>query len=224
MRVAHDGEYARRGGTTAGVGSVQLLDLKTGIDFGASGNLKEFSPTGFSPVSDAISTWSEAAVAELAFRLPPLRHDLQFAVEVFPFLANGLIPRQDCWVFLNGLFVYYHMVKASVEMVFTVPREVFSPRANRLSFALPNATAPKDLAVGDDLRLLGLSFVRLSANDPAVAPAARAEPATTAPAAAPEAAARTTATPRVPATPAAAAGGRAEPARPPLARGRRTSP
>ena len=194
---------------------MQLLDLKTGIDFGQSGNLKEFSPAGFSPVSDTISTWSEASVAELWFRLPPLRHDLRFAIEVFPFLANGRLSQQACWVFLNGLFIHYQRVKGSIDMVFTVPREVFSPRANRFAFALPDATAPKDLGAGDDLRLLGLGFVRLSAGDPAAAPAAPAEPQ---PATGPGA------SPRAPAAAPAAAGERAGPARsPPLARGRRSS-
>jgi hypothetical protein len=142
---------------------VQVLNFKTGIDFGANGNLKEFSPIGFAAAPDAISTWSEAAVAELAFRLPPLRHDVQFTIEVFPYLADGLIPQQACWVFLNGLFVNYRSVKAPVELTFMVTRDRLAPGANRLSFALPNATAPKDLNLGDDLRLLGLSFVKLSA-------------------------------------------------------------
>lgn len=145
---------------------MQVLNFKTGIDFGASGNLKEFSPAGFSPTPDNVSTWSEASVAELIFRLAPARHDVRFAIEVFPFLADGRIPQQQCWVFLNGLFVHYHSIRAPVEMIFTVSRDLFSPRPNRLSFALPNATAPKDLNVGDDLRLLGLGFVTLTAGPP----------------------------------------------------------
>jgi hypothetical protein len=140
-----------------------VLNFQIGIDFGANGNLKEFSPVGFSAAPDAVSTWSEAAVAELTFRLPPLRHDVQFTVEVFPYLADGLISQQACWVFLNGLFVHYHSVKSPVELTFTVTRDRLIPGANRLSFVLPNATAPKDLKLGNDLRMLGLSFVKLHA-------------------------------------------------------------
>jgi hypothetical protein len=142
---------------------VELLNSKTGIDFGANGNLNEFSPVGFSLPPDVVSTWSEAAVAELAFRLPPLRHDVRFVIEVFPYLADGLIAAQGCWVFLNGLFVHYSTVRTPVELAFTVARARLNPGANRLSFALPNATAPKDLRLGDDLRLLGLGFVKLTA-------------------------------------------------------------
>jgi len=145
---------------------VQVLNFKIGIDFGAHGNLKEFSPVGFSDAPDAVSTWSEASVAEVIFRLPPLRHDLRFTIEVFPYLADGLISQQGCWVFLNGLFVHYCSVKTPVELTFTVTRDRLTPGANRLSFALPNATSPKDLHLGDDLRLLGLSFVKLSAGPP----------------------------------------------------------
>jgi hypothetical protein len=145
---------------------MELLNFKTGINFGANGNLNDFSPTGFSPDPDAVSTWSQAAVAELAFRLPPLRHDVRFTIEVFPYLADGLIVRQGCWVFFNGLFVNYSTVKTPVELTFTIPRVRLNPGANRLSFALPDATSPKDLELGDDLRLLGLSFVKLSAGPP----------------------------------------------------------
>ncbi len=144
---------------------MQVLNFKTGIDFGANGNLKEFSPVGFSAPPDEISTWSDASVAELIFRLPPLRHDLRFAIEVFPYLADGLIAQQGCFVFFNGLFAHYHAVRTPVELIFTVSRERLSARANRLSFALPNATSPSDLKLGDDLRMLGLSFVKLSASD-----------------------------------------------------------
>jgi hypothetical protein len=146
---------------------VQVLNFNTGITFGSSGNLREFSPIGFSPNPDDVSTWSEAPVAELTFRLPPLRHDVQVSVEVFPYLADGLIPQQSCWVYFNGLFVYFCAVRSPQEMVFTISRDMLNPRANRLSFALPNATSPHELNVGDDLRQLGLSFVKLSAGPPA---------------------------------------------------------
>jgi hypothetical protein len=163
---------------------VQVLNFKTGIDFGANGNLKEFSPVGFAAAPDDISTWSEASVAELAFRLPPLRHDLRFAIEVFPFLADGRIARQDCWVFFNGLFAHYQAIKTPVELIFTVVRAILNPGENRLSFALTNATSPSDLKLGNDLRMLGLGFVKLSASDAA---AAVPSPVPGTPAAAPDA-------------------------------------
>jgi hypothetical protein len=163
---------------------VQVLNFKTGIDFGTNGNLKEFGPVGFAAAPDDISTWSEASVAELAFRLPPLRHDLRFAIEVFPFLADGRIARQDCWVFFNGLFAHYQAIKTPVELIFTVVRAILNPGENRLSFALPNATSPSDLKLGNDLRMLGLGFVKLSASDAA---AAVPSPVPGTPAAAPDA-------------------------------------
>jgi hypothetical protein len=142
---------------------VQLLNLKTGIDFGAAGNLREFEPVGFSATSDAVSTWSEAGTAQILFRLAPARGDLAFTIELFPYLGEGKIAQQSCWVFFNGLFVHYEGVRAPIEMRFTVPRDALNPRASRLSFALPDAASPKALDLGDDLRLLGLSFVKLTA-------------------------------------------------------------
>jgi hypothetical protein len=140
-----------------------MLSFQTGITFGHGGNLKDFSPTGFSLTPHEVSTWSEAPMAELAFRLPPVRSDLRFSIEVFPFLGNGVIPQQGCWIFFNGGFVSYASVRAATELNFSVPLDLLYPRLNRLSFAFPNAVSPRELNIGDDLRLLGLSFLRLSA-------------------------------------------------------------
>lgn len=145
---------------------MQLLNFKTGISFGAGGNLREFSPAGFSPTPDEVSSWSEASVAEVTFRLPPLRHDLRFTVEVFPYLVEGLLNQQTCWVFFNGSFAHYQTVRTPVEMIFTVSRELLNPRANRLCFALPDAISPSQLNVSDDMRMLGLSFVKINAGPP----------------------------------------------------------
>lgn len=142
------------------------MNFKTGITFGANGNLREFSPVGFSSTPDEISTWSEAPVAEVTFRLPPLRHDVQFGIEVFPFLADGGILQQLCWIYFNGLFVHFSAVKAPIEMGFTISRDLLNPRANKLAFALPNATSPQQLNLGEDRRQLGLSFVKLTAGPP----------------------------------------------------------
>jgi hypothetical protein len=143
---------------------VQVLDFNTGIDFGATGNLKEFSPAGFSPRPDKVSTWSEKSFVELSFRAPPLRRDLGIKLQVFPFLPDGApIAKQDCWVHVNGLMVHFCSITSPSEIAFTVSREIISPRANRLSFVLPNAISPSELSLGNDLRKLGLAFVKLSA-------------------------------------------------------------
>ena len=143
---------------------MQVIDFNTGIDFGVTGNLKEFSPAGFSHKPDDVSTWSEKPFVELKFRVPALRRDLGITVQVFPFLPEGApITKQDCWVYVNGLMVHFCSVTAPSEIAFTVSREIVSPRANRLSFVLPNAASPSELNLGDDLRKLGLAFVKLSA-------------------------------------------------------------
>ena len=143
---------------------MQVLDFNTGIDFGAKGNLKEFSPSGFSSDSDEVSTWSEKPFVELSFRVPPLRRDLRVTVQVFPYLPERTsVRKQDCWVFCNGLLVHFCSLEAPSEIEFTVSREILNPRANRFTFVLPDAVSPKDLNRGDDLRKLALAFVKLNA-------------------------------------------------------------
>ena len=53
-----------------------------------------------------------------------------------------------------------HLEPADIE--FMMSREILNPRANRLSFVLPDAVSPNELRLGDDLRKLALAFVRLS--------------------------------------------------------------
>jgi hypothetical protein len=143
---------------------VQVLDFAIGIDCGARGNLKEFSPIGFAVSADEFSTWTIEPLAEFSFRLPPLRRDLQITSVVLPFLAEeASLTKQDCWIYLNGLFVHFCSVTAQSEISFTVAREGFSPRVNRVSFVLPNATSPKALGRGEDIRTLGLAFSRVAA-------------------------------------------------------------
>jgi hypothetical protein len=143
---------------------VQLLDFNAGIDFGAKGNLKEFSPAGFSSHPDQLSTWSEKPFVELSFRVPLLQRNLRLTIQVFPYLPEGSwVTRQDCWVHLNGLLVHFCSVTAPSDIELTIPREIINPRANRLSFVLPSAVSPSELRLGDDLRQLGLAFVKLSA-------------------------------------------------------------
>ena len=94
----------------------------------------------------------------------PLRRDLKITIQVFPFLPDRApVARQDCWIHVNGLLVHFCSVAAPSEISFTVSREIISPRANRLSFVLPNALSPNELKLGDDLRKLGLAFVKLNA-------------------------------------------------------------
>jgi hypothetical protein len=143
---------------------VQLLDFSVGIDFGIRGNLREFSPAGFSTNADDSSTWTEQMTAELSFRVPPLRSDLRVTIEATPFIAERSgIAEQDCWIFLNGLFVQFHKLRDSAEIILNLSRDQFALRGNRLSFVLPNAASPYELGIGDDIRLLGLAFTRLTA-------------------------------------------------------------
>ena len=77
---------------------------------------------------------------------------------VSPYLADGRIAHQECWIFLNGLFVLHQAITIRTEISFEMAREAIGPRPQRLSFTLPNAVSPRDLGLGGDLRLLGLAF------------------------------------------------------------------
>jgi len=142
---------------------MQTLDFNTGIDFGEQGNLREFNPVGFSTIPDKVSTWTEKPFAELSFQLPPLRRDLKLGIQVFPYLAEEFgINKQDCWIFFNGLLAHFYTARQPVEISLSIPRDFCNPRLNRLSFVLPNAVSPSDIKRGNDLRMLGWAFVRLS--------------------------------------------------------------
>ena len=96
--------------------------------------------------------------------MPPLRRDLRVTIQVFPYVPDRTpVRKQDCWVFCNGLLAHFCSIEAPSEIEFTMSRALLNPRANRLSFVLPDAASPKDLNLGDDLRKLALAFVKLNA-------------------------------------------------------------
>ena len=143
---------------------MQVLDFNTGIDFGLTGNLKEFSrpasargPTRSAPGAKAVRR-AEFSGAAAAARSGD--HGAGLSVSAGRRAAHqaGLL------VYVNGLMVHFCSIMAPSEIAFMVSREIISPRANRLSFVLPNAISPSELNLGDDLRKLGLAFVKLSAS------------------------------------------------------------
>jgi hypothetical protein len=64
---------------------------------------------------------------------------VRFSIEVFPYLAEGAIPRQGCFVYFNGLFVHYQSVRTPLELTFTVARDLLSRTRKRLDREAANA-------------------------------------------------------------------------------------
>jgi hypothetical protein len=136
-----------------------LLDFESGIIFGKSGNWLDFDPKGFSKAPDEISTWTVDNTAQLTFQLKKSQNFV-LSLELYPYLADGKIISQSLWIFLEGRFINCHVIKDPVEITIPMYREMLNSRSNRISFAIPDAKSPNELGLGDDLRKLGLAFVR----------------------------------------------------------------
>jgi glycosyltransferase involved in cell wall biosynthesis len=131
------------------------------ISFGASGNYREFNPVGFDVDSDLNSTWAATPVAELSFEIPLVGKKLLCEVQVSPPSAASVVSQQDCWVFVNGRFLFFKSIRERSTFAFTVPLYMLRNRANLVSFVMPNAETPGDSRIGDDITTYRLCFVRM---------------------------------------------------------------
>jgi hypothetical protein len=126
------------------------------ITFGRHGTATNLHCVGIDFLEEGDHSWTTAPVAELDIQLPFARHDVVFELIAAPFLIPGVVPVQNVFIFMSGMFVGFCAVTDHGSRSFPVHRSVVSGRAARLSLVIPTATSPKASHQGDDMRDLGL--------------------------------------------------------------------
>jgi len=103
------------------------------------------------------SRWTEGTRATFIFGLEQLGQGL-LRLKIAPFLAPGKLTEQRLIVELNGevLTVQTLNKQEPEEYSIELPERLLRER-NVLSFATPDARAPRDLGIGDDPRRLGIN-------------------------------------------------------------------
>ncbi|HBK07396.1 MAG TPA: hypothetical protein DDZ81_16345 [Acetobacteraceae bacterium] len=126
------------------------------ITFGRNGTAKGLNCTGIDFSEDGAQSWTSAAVAEMDIQLPPARQDVFVQIEASPFLVPELVPVQQVFVFLGGLFVGFYMLRGHDVKTLPIARNVIAARPGRMCFVLPNATSPSASYLSEDMRELGI--------------------------------------------------------------------
>lgn len=132
------------------------------ITFGRGGNAADLNCSGIDFSEDGGRSWTLGSVAELDIQLPFARQDVEVQVEASPFLVPEVLPAQNVFIFLGGLFVGYYTLKGHSVRSFPVNRSVVSGRTTRLSLVIPTATSPRALVLSEDLRELGIYLTSIT--------------------------------------------------------------
>ena len=142
--------------------AVLPLELGDEITFGGDGSIKRYSPVGLDLSEPGLLSWSSAPVVHFEAMIAPSRNDFILQCTVIPFLGQGRLGQQQVFVYVNGIWVGFHTIYNESELALPVPRSTISSRITRFSFVIPTAVSPKHLGLSDDIRILGLGFLRFS--------------------------------------------------------------
>jgi len=110
--------------------------------------------------------WNDTREAALVFALNDVT-DVVLQIRMAPFLAPGKVERQRVNVMLNDQRVAALELREPVENTYSIrlPGGVLR-RQNQLVFELPDASAPRDLGVGDDPRFLAIRVAWINFQTP----------------------------------------------------------
>jgi hypothetical protein len=126
------------------------------VTFGRHGTATSLNCTGIDFLEDGNQSWTTAPVAQLDIQLPFVRQDVVFELVAAPFLVPGIVPAQNVFMFMSGMFVGFCILTDYGSRTFPVHRSIVSGRVTHLSLVIPTATSPHSLHMGEDIRHLGI--------------------------------------------------------------------
>lgn len=143
-------------------GSINTLRFDSPIRFGTEGNFLTFGPRGFEGRDSATHTWTNGFVASLQLRILPLVDAAQLSIDADPFVAADKLPFQTMNIYINGLWIGFTRAERTELLTVPLPPTYVAPGENVLAFAMPNATRPREIGMGDDERRLGFAFHQIA--------------------------------------------------------------
>ena len=123
----------------------------------SSSDAEPFLAQGWSPPEDGCR-WTDGKTATLLFGLSePLPRVVQ--IELAPFIVAGKLPEQAVQLFLNDQEIAQWSLTENAVVIQTIPLpQTLLREQNRLDFLLPNASSPRELRLGLDVRRLALKI------------------------------------------------------------------
>jgi GT2 family glycosyltransferase/glycosyltransferase involved in cell wall biosynthesis len=143
------------------------------IKFGQANHEAPYLVEGWS-APDRTSRWALGSRATLRLRLPSSGRTLRLRTVVYPMLAPGKIARQRIRLILpEGVRPEIFELKRAepTAIMWLLPGKLAHDQVLELTFQFPDAAAPADLGLSDDVRRLSVSFIelRVFAEEPTLA-------------------------------------------------------
>lgn len=135
------------------------------IRFGMTGNSDSYLGPGWSAALQLGEIcWSEGNRAVLRIPTVPPAGDVELVARLIPYVQPGAVDRQRIAVSVNGQPVTNWVGTRQEIQQFsaTIPARMIAGTHTELSFDLPDAVSPRDIARGADPRVLGIALHRLT--------------------------------------------------------------
>ena len=132
------------------------------LTFGSHGTARHLNCSGIDFSEDGDQSWTSAPMAELEFELPFARQSITLELEATPFGVPDIVPAQQVFIYIAGLFVGYSTFTGHAVKTFPLNRNTMPSRTSRLSLVIPTAISPNALRMGDDMRQLGIRLTSIA--------------------------------------------------------------
>ena len=137
------------------------------LTFGRTGNIHRFLLDGWS-IPGKRGTWTGAKEAKLKFVVsPPDKGTVILSVTMYPFIVPDRLPHQRVLVHINDKLIGEWMLTEKVKRTHSiaVPANHFQGNEVVIGFRFPNAAAPKEMGLSDDVRTLAAQFLDITMHD-----------------------------------------------------------
>ena len=151
------------------VTSKQLtLPLNTRLSFTADEYQEQYVLGGLGSPEQTL-TWSVGNTVNFGIAIASFEESLFMDLEVFPFVSENLVPKQNVLVSINGEILEKWVFESSAvsRRRLIIPAGTINPEETFvLSFQLPDAVTPVSLGINADSRQLGLGFISMVFSEP----------------------------------------------------------
>jgi hypothetical protein len=136
--------------------------IRTDLTFGRDGNAGRFLGAGWSG-PEAGFTWAIDERSSVTVGVPAEAADYWLEMQIRPYLASPLLPRQRLDIAVSGTLVHRFPDLPRGEIGCSVPSALVAGRASvEITLEHPDAASPKLIAGERDDRRLAIAFSRLS--------------------------------------------------------------
>ena len=142
----------------------------TPLKFGAYADSIRYQGKGWSEGEQGF-TWTNGKRASLAIPIDKTESDIMLRATFLPFVVPGKLDRQRMNILANGKKVgawvattergFWDKIRRKSlfqEKTIVIPNNLLEDSALAITFELPDAASPASLAVGEDVRTLGIAM------------------------------------------------------------------